>query len=606
MRPKSIFITTGVVAIFAVILFLWGRHDDKVYTFPGLVQTDSAQVPAAARNDAISDFDHGSVHRLAILVTDPSSGWLGLARGLRAHGIPFTMTRSVERALTHRVVFVYPMISGRALGKEDLQALARHVHDGGSLLANDVEGGGLESLFGVAGAPQVAQVDAITWVEASGAVEDRQTRISRVRSESAVGALAYDVTDGVAAARYDDGRSAIICKRNTGQACVMGVDLGALSERAYNGRGELIARSYVNAYEPSLDTLYEWLAKFYVEGEPAPWLVGTSHAGNDFAILLTHDIDTTAAVGSALTFANALKANGVTGTFFIQTKYVRDYNDDVFFNDKTVPLVRGIRADGMEIGSHSVSHAVAFKSFPFSGGKDRYPDYVPFVETHTTARDGTVIGELSVSKFLLDRLTGAQVDSFRAGHLSDPFRLPDGLVQTKYSFDSSVTANASLTHLPFQLSFNRASLALAPVYEFPVTIEDEALPKLAQRVDQANMVTAKIAEHHGLAVILMHPDAAGRKLAFEQALIAKWKGRAWFASMRQYGEWWRARDNVDIDIEGASGDWTLVVQPGLARDLVIQLPKLKTLRGTTGNVSVLNTRFVNVRDVSTKASISFD
>ncbi|MEO7692026.1 MAG: polysaccharide deacetylase family protein [Sphingomonas sp.] len=606
MRPKPIFVTTGAVALFAAILFLWGRHDDKVYTFPGLVQPDSAQVPAAVRNAAISDFDHGSVHRLAVLVTDPSSGWLGLVRGLRAHGIPFTMTRSVERALTHRVVFVYPMISGRALGKEDLQALARHVHDGGSVLANDVEGGGLQSLFGVAGAPQVARVDAINWVEASGAVEDRQTRISRVGSESAIGALAYEVTDGVAAARYDDGRSAIICKRNAGQACVMGVDLGALSDRAYNGRGESIARSYVNAYEPSLDTLYEWLAKFYVEGEPAPWLVGTSHAGNDFAILLTHDIDTTAAVGSALTSANALKASGVNGTFFIQTKYVRDYNDDVFFNDKTVPLVSGIRSDGMEIGSHSVSHSVAFKSFPFSGGNDRYPDYVPFVATRTTARDGTVIGELSVSKFLLDRLAGAQVDSFRAGHLSDPFRLPDGLAQTKYSFDSSVTANASLTHLPFQLSFNRASVALAPVYEFPVTIEDEALPKLAQRINQANQVIAKIAEHHGLAVILMHPDAAGRKLAFEQALIAKWKGRAWFASMRQYGEWWRARDTVDIDMEGAPGNWTLVVQPGLARDLLIQLPKLKTLRGTTGNVSVLNTRFVNVRDVSTKASISFD
>ena len=59
-------------------------------------------------------------------------------------------------------------------------------------------------------------------------------------------------------------------------------------------------------------------------------------------------------------------------------------------------------------------------------------------------------------------------------------------------------------------------------------------------------------------------------------------------------------------MEGASGNWKLVAQPGLARDLVIELPKLKTLRGTTGSVSVLNTRFVNVRDVSTKASISFD
>jgi peptidoglycan/xylan/chitin deacetylase (PgdA/CDA1 family) len=311
-------------------------------------------------------------------------------------------------------------------------------------------------------------------------------------------------------------------------------------------------------------------------------------------------------VASALKSADTLKASGVNATFFMQTKYVRDYNDDVFFNEKTVPLVKGILSDGMEVGSHSVAHAVAFKYFPFGDGTDHYPAYVPFVQTRTTAKNGSILGELSVSKFLLNRMTGAQVVSFRAGHLSDPFRLPDGLAATKFSFDSSITANASLTHLPFQLTFGRADAALSPIYEFPVTIEDEALPKLAQRLDRANLVIGKIATHHGLAVILVHPDPAGAKLAFEQALVAQWRNRAWFASVRQYGEWWRARDGVEMDVEGSPGDWKLVAHQGLARDLVILLPKMHTVGTKSANVSLAKKGEVNLADLRSPASVAFN
>ena len=104
-----------------------------------------------------------------------------------------------------------------------------------------------------------------------------------------------------------------------------------------NGREEAVGRSYVNGYEPSVDILYRWLAQFYVDGEPMPWLIDTAPAGKDVSILLTHDIDFTNAVSSAANYAKTLKAEGVKATFFMQTKYVRDFNDDVFFNAATLP-----------------------------------------------------------------------------------------------------------------------------------------------------------------------------------------------------------------------------------------------------------------------------
>jgi len=43
------------------------------------------------------------------------------------------------------------------------------------------------------------------------------------------------------------------------------------------------------------------------------------------------------------------------------------------------------------------------------------------------------------------------VVSFRPGHLSYPFALPQALQATGFAFSSSVTAGNALSHLPFRL-----------------------------------------------------------------------------------------------------------------------------------------------------------
>jgi peptidoglycan/xylan/chitin deacetylase (PgdA/CDA1 family) len=579
------FVILGVAAatlVAGLAVFLWIASQGAMYRFDGLTGPDGRSSVPAIERARIADFGAGSNHRLAILVTDPDSGWLGLARGLKSHGIPFRMTTSVPSALQHKVVFAYPMISGRTLKANELTALAKHVHDGGHLLAFDVEGGGLEPLFGISSAPAPVPADALVWSTASSVPQERETRISRAGTEAAVGALAYPESTGEVLARYPDGQAGLICRRAVGRACVLGVDIGALTQRAFNGRGEGIARSYVNAYEPSLDTLYAWLADFYVEGEPMPLLIDSAPPGKDVSIILTHDIDFTNAVASARRTAAALRADGVSGTFFMQTKYVRDFNDDVFFRKEMLGDVKGVLADKMEIGSHSVAHAKSFKDFDFGTGAESYPDYRPFVQSSLRARGGSVLGELRVSKFLLEHMTGAKVVSFRAGHLSNPFRLPEGLAATGYLSDSSITANSCLTHLPFRLTVGRGDSALAPAYEFPVTIEDEAAPKLSKRLGAAHDLIGAIARMHGLAVVLMHPDPAGETLAFERNLVARWRDRAWFATMTEFADWWRARDALELDVRGGPGAWTLDIPAGQPGSFMIRAPKAGQIIGPPG------------------------
>jgi hypothetical protein len=124
------------------------------------------------------------------------------------------------------------------------------------------------------------------------------------------------------------------------------------------------------------------------------------------------------------------------------------------------------------------------------------------------------------------------------------------------------------------MTFSRAGSSLSPIYEFPVTIEDEEKPKLGDRFETESAVIAKIAAHHGLVVILIHPDILDHKFAFEQQLIQRWKGRAWMPDLDEFGTWWRARDDADLDVVQMGAGWSLTVDaPEALQNVTVLLPK---------------------------------
>jgi peptidoglycan/xylan/chitin deacetylase (PgdA/CDA1 family) len=568
----------GAIALVLMIFTLaaasmWIGLANSTYIFEGVEGPPGQDHIRAPQPATIAQFDHGSPHRLAVLVTDPKSSWLSLARAFKAQGIPFTITQDWRRALQHKVVLVYPIISGKTLDADALRALSEHVHDGGTLLGFDLEGGGLGPVFGAGPAiPSRTRIE-LHWAAPAKFPEEQVSRFSSTKAIQ-LGSFAYEPRGADVIARYEDGGAGILCHHTGGTACLMGVDLGALGERAADGRAEPIARTYVNAYEPSFDVLMRWVRDLYVAGEPMPWLIDAAPDGYDVSLVFTHDIDFTRSVINARVYADLEKAEGVKATYFMQTKYVKDYNDDVFMTKETIPHLLYLRDLGMEIASHTVAHSQVMNVFPIGDGREHYPHYRPFVRTHTSATGGTVFGEARVSKFLIEHFTGVHVRSFRPGHLSYPFKLPEVLEATGYEFSSSNTANASLTHLPHQLSFARAGKALSPVYEFPITIEDEKPPRMGDRVDAGDLVIRKIAANHGLVVVLIHPNITGHKLQFERDIIARWKGRAWMTDLETFGTWWRARDEAEFDVTSDEGGWALTARaPEALQNVVVILPK---------------------------------
>lgn len=529
---------------------------------------------AAPQATPLSQFDVGAANRLAILVTDPESGWLGLVRGFRALGVPITVTEDVSRAMQHRVVLVYPIISGSVLDGPELRGLAQHARNGGTVVAFQLAGGGLDELFGVAPGATTTARTRLNWVAQTGRPAADQVVVSG-HGETQVASTGYSARNARIEATFEDGSVAAACRAvGPGRTCVLGVDLGALAQRSKNGRAESMSRGYTNAYDPSVDTYFRWLRDIYVQGEPMPWLIDTVPGNRDVSIIFTHDVDFGPSITNSRAYADTLAQAGVQGTFFIQTKYMRDWNDEPFFDQAAAGTISELVDMGMDVGSHTVAHTRELEHLQMGTGRERYPRYRPIVTDDFHVEGATILGELRVSKWLLEELTGAEVVSFRPGRLSYPFSLPEALQATGYRHSSSISANLTMSHLPFQLTSGRADGTLVPVFEYPVTIEDELDPPMGARLDDGLALIDRIAQDRGVVVILTHPDITDHKLSYTRGVLERWRERAWMGSLAEFGAWWSARDALEADLVQRDGRWELTARSAQGvQGLTIILPR---------------------------------
>jgi len=553
--------------------------------FRGLSGPDSATPVAPPSPTPWTRYAVGSVSRLAVLLADTASGWLGLAHALETIGVPFTITRDVAEAVRHKVVLVYPEVSGATLPGEAIRSLVAFAHGGGTLVANGVVCCGLGAVFGFEEAVPARSRFEVRFAstDLTAGFTDSAERVvplgDRARQTETQWTVGYTGA-AEAVATFDDGSAAITRRRfdGGGAAIALGVDIGALCLLSHDGRDEFIGRHYANGYEPVLDVFLRLLRAIYVGGSTDAVTLGTVPGGRPLAVLLTHDVDYRYSLGHALEWAAYERAQGLRATYFIQTKYVTDWEDKAFFDAAAVGEVRALDSLGMEIGSHSVAHARTFNTMPTGTGDERYPAYRPRVLAANRTEGATVLGELRVSGFLLARATGRPVTSFRPGYLRNPWALPQALAATGYRYSSSFTADNALTHLPLHLNYDRAPGAELPLFDFPVTIEDEAPPALMERLPAALALAGRIAAYGGTFVVLLHTNVVEPKLDFERALVDSLRGRAWFGTVSDLGRFWAARTlaGVDVAADGARRVVTLTL-PAAVDGLPVQVPAGWTL-----------------------------
>lgn len=554
---------------------------NEIFVSPNVRGPEDKSVFAPRVATPWQKYSGGSSNRMAILVTDTTASWLGVAHGLKSIGIPFIITTDYKKALEHKVVMVYPIISGAALSPDALQALAAFPRNGGTLIGIQVLGA-LNEVFGFEEpVPSKQHFEIIIKPDSGNALtreftDPKEMQISlgnKERFKETIGTYSYSKTQLPPIAVYED-KSTAISQRfyEFGKAYAFGFDIGFLFLKGHNGRHEDFNRSPINDFEPTIDVILRLIKNIYLDSDRDAMTLCTVPYNKELSVCITHNINFRTALEESLDFAKEEKKLGIHSTYFIQTKYIRDRNASIFNNNDDFKKLRDLFAAGMDLQSNSVSGSPLFDQFDQGTGEEVYPDYRPYVMAWDKTYKGSIFGEMRVSRFLIDHFVPVNNSMcFRSTHLYTPFTYPQSLLATGYRFSSSVSANGSLTHFPFQMNYNREYDAELDAFEFPLTDDDEIPPYTFDRAASAIRLAKKIARYGGCYIGQVHPNSTGLKV--EKAFISAMGDRAWYGTIRDFGLWWAARNEVTLDISKEGGRRVVIVNvPKRMEGLAIMLP----------------------------------
>lgn len=530
-------------------------------------------------------FSSGSISRLAILLTDTSASWLGIAHGLKSIGVPFIITTDYRKAIQHNVVMVYPIVSGASLSPNALQALAAFPRNGGTLIGIQVLGA-LNEIFGFAEPIPSKQHFEIKILKDSNTsithefVDQKELGISlgnKEKFKETIGTYSYSKPQISPIATYEDKSAAITQKFfETGSAYAFGFDIGFLILKGHNIRHQDFNRSPVNNFEPTIDVVLRLIKNIYLEGERDASFICTVPYYKSLSVCITHNINFAKALDNAVLFAKEEKKMNIHSSYFIQTRYIRDSRDRIFNTIEDFKKLRIISQAGMDLQSNSVSGSPLFDQFSQGTGDEVYPAYRPYVMAWEKTYHGTIFGEMRVSRFLIDRFVPGNITTaFRSSYLYTPFTYPQSLLASGYRFSSSIPANVALTHFPFQLNYNREYDSEVQAFEFPVTDDDEVPPYTVDRAQSAIALAKKIARYGGCFIGQVHPNSTG--LIVEKKFIDALKDEAWIGTINDFGLWWAARNEVTLDINYVNDKRVVtVVVPKRMEGLAIMLPLRST------------------------------
>jgi hypothetical protein len=503
--------------------------------------------------------------QVAMLMINDSDGGLGLVHAFREMGIPFLVTHDLDIALRHSQVFIYPEVDSQTFTPEETQKITQFVQAGGTIFAQQVFANALGPLFGFRSYEQVKSRHWVNFDTAGDALgkyldrpEERRIPLAgeAVKESFATNGYTSDGTSKVLA-RFEDGSAALLEKPvGQGTLFLSGVGYDDVIMRAQCNRHYDAFRAYVNTFEPGGDVWLLLMRAWYENFARGAVRLATIPQGQRSVLMLSHDIDWEYSVPKCLAYAGMEQRHHVHSTFFMQAKYVSDANSRGFFYGPNLDVLRKLVAMGFDVESHTVIHSRAFNHFSYGSGDETYTNYRPRAVSMTDAVNGNVLGEVRVSKELLDgAIPGHHTIVFRAGHLRFPTPLSDALTSCSYEFDSSFTAPDVMSNFPYRLTYDRDFEHESPIYEFPVTFEDEASPPLPERIGQALEVIQANADNGAANVILIHTNDDEKKVPAEEALLNGLPPDILVSDMTDYAQFWRARDRLNWQVlPGGSPD----------------------------------------------------
>jgi hypothetical protein len=513
-----------------------------------------------------------SPSQAAVLLLGKSQQAFPAARVLEAAGLSFTVTRDRAAALRRRLVFIPLDDQPLRLPPSDMDSLRDYVSGGGVLVLQMPAADLWPELTGLsrAAASQSRRLIALrgpadpgwAWAERTEELE-LPLASAKVRKGPWSAALFPAPGQGaeILADFKDTGEPALTRRRLGGGAVyVLGAHLRDLSVRPQAGRGFDAARSSVNGYEPAADV---WPLLFRAWSEQAGpfWLRLRTVPGRGRGVfLLSHDFGPGADAAQAGEFAALESSRGVKATWFFQTSVKADDPANQFFDARQRQLARDLAFAGHELGSLSVCFPPDLEALPVGEKVPDPKDYRPDVDVRGFTRQGSLLGELGVSKALLEKtLSPGSVSGFRSPFFSYPQSLDLALARAGYAYDSSLSANSVMTHLPFRLVASRAMVRETDLVELPVTFA-QPRPEEPPLTAQALLATAGlISRHGGWSVWSLKPDGKPGRLELLREVLDGLPRETELMTMARAARFWLARSRARFSFAPGRGakEWVV-------------------------------------------------
>lgn len=175
------------------------------------------------------------------------------------------------------------------------------------------------------------------------------------------------------------------------------------------------------------------------------------------AVMLTHYVDSRTGMDSMHFFSEYQQQNNVKAHYNITARYRNDiWMTDFYLGNQQ--RVNQLKLEGHTIASHSVGHFPDFadkNTFPLGQLGNDTSNYKPYYNG-TETLNGSVLGELEVSRDLLENDINVNVRSFRARHLAYNDSLVRALELLDYDFNSTFSSNDVLSNFPYYVMKDRS------------------------------------------------------------------------------------------------------------------------------------------------------
>ncbi len=481
---------------------------------------------------------------------------LAICHALSPFGIPHVHTTNLTEAVAYPFLAVAGVLEySWQLTEDERNTLRAYVEGGGTLFLWRPVESGLLARFGITASHNHwgPVVQPITFDVPNG---DPALRFINHEAE-----IHWQMTypDFTPTTGYDpDTASALAWWDGPGDAAVLRTDLGSGRAYIFGWRLRHIVaeaeRQIVRGDEPpwvNVPTLDADICRLLVRGAYQGWAGPSAQLrqfapeGKQAALIITHDIDDWSSYERTPEFAQLESGQGFKATFNFTTSPYTSWMDP-YYNETGKLYIQQALDLGHDIESHSFGHYIDFHQAPFGSGAETAENYFPQYSWHLSQTIGmSVIGELGVSRWLLETDFGITVEGFRSGYLLIPEEFLEGLRQTGYRRDSTYAAGVTRGYFPFvPFEVSGGTVTTYPIVEYPMALEDPVgltEQMVTETVDAWEAVIRANYANNAPTVINIHPVSTPRRQALEELLLRIADLDLWIGDMKTFGEFWEAQ-----------------------------------------------------------------